>query len=158
MAYAGILICIVLPPWSAGKWHPDLLGRRIYHAEHSWRGPRSESPAKLGYGTQMLTTGCRGALREDETWGPDHLGGASRNHLWRKTVRRHRPRGPSLVVFAACKRRRPVSVRRTQIKVSRFLRSSCWWQVPGDIVALHGVSHGLSQDLGRAVRGHPHDS
>ena len=45
-----------------------------------------------------------------------------------------------------------VSVRRTQIKVSRFLRSSCWWQVPGDIVALHGVSHGLSQDLARAER------
>ena len=51
-----------------------------------------------------------------------------------------------------------VPVRRTHIKVSRFLRSSCWWQVPGDIVALDGVSHGLSQDLGRAVRGHPHDS
>jgi len=30
---------------------------------------RSESPAKLGYGTQMLTTGCRGALREDDRGG-----------------------------------------------------------------------------------------
>jgi hypothetical protein len=51
-----------------------------------------------------------------------------------------------------------VSVRRTQITVRRFLRSSCCWQVPGDIVTRHGVLHGLSQDLGRAVRGHPHDS
>jgi hypothetical protein len=51
-----------------------------------------------------------------------------------------------------------VPVRRIQITVRRFLRSILLMAGSDDIVTPRGVSHGLSQDLARAVRGHPHDS